>query len=79
VTPVQAGGIPASLLPLIGRICSEQEALNDALANRDLSAIFGCFLADPLVTCSREEAQVLFREMVINTASYLDSYDLSQL
>jgi alpha-galactosidase len=79
IVPVQAGSIPANLMPLIGRICLEQEALSEAIAKRDLSAIFDCFATDPLTTCTLAEAKTLFAEMVQNTARYLPDYDLSDL
>ena len=79
IMPVQADEIPANLMPLIGRICHEQESLSDAIANRDLAAIFDAFASDPLVTCTLAEAKALFKEMVQNTAAYLPDYDLSAL
>ena len=79
ILPVQAGGIPAKLMPLIGRICHEQEALSEAIAARDLDAIFDAFASDPLVTCTLAEAKALFKEMVRTTAGYLPDYDLSAL
>ena len=77
VTPVMAGEIPAEILPLVGRVCAEQEALNKALGNRDTNAIFQQFAGDPLVTCGYEDAKKLFMEMCENTKEYLTSYDLS--
>ena len=79
VTPVMAGPIPTEIHPLVARICTEQELLDTALAERDLNKLFNAFAADPLVTCSREDAKKLFDEMVLNTKEYLDSYDLSKL
>jgi len=79
IMPVQAGQVPAQLMPLIGRICLEQEAVSDAIANRDLHAIFDVFAADPLVTCTLAEAKALFKEMVRATAAYLPDYNLSDL
>ena len=79
VTPVMAGEIPAEILPLVGRICAEQEALNKAIAARDVDAIFQQFVGDPLVTCSYADARKLFKEMCENTKEYLTSYDLSSL
>ena len=58
---------------------TEQEALDKAIAERDLSAIFNVFVNDPLVTCSLTEAKALFKEMVLNTKEYLKDYDLTQL
>jgi len=77
VTPVFAGEVPAQIMPLVGKICNEQEAVSDAIARRDVKAIFNCFVSDPLVTCSLEQAKELFREMTRNTASYLTEYDLT--
>ena len=79
VVPVMAGPVPQSIYPLVARICGEQEVLNDAIARRDVEAIFNAFANDPLVTCSRDEARELFKEMVFNTKKYLESYDLSTL
>lgn len=79
VTPVMAGEVPKEIYPLVSRICGEQEALNDAIAKRDLDLIFNCFAQDPLVTCSIKDARKLFCEMVLNTSKYLTSYDLSNL
>lgn len=78
VTPVMAGEVPANIYPLVARVCAEQEAVSEAIAKRDLEAIFQAFVADPLVTCTYEEAKELFKEMVINTKKYLTSYDLSE-
>ena len=79
VTPVMAGEIPTEIHPLVSRICTEQEMLDKALANRDLGMLFNAFAADPLVTCCYEDAKKLFNEMVLNTKEYLGSYDLSKL
>ena len=79
VTPVQAGSVPAQIMPLVGRVCCLQEAVSDAIARRDLNDIFDCFAADPLVTCTMKDAKLLFKEMVENTANYLPDYDLSSL
>ena len=79
VIPVQSGEVPHQIMPLVGRVCTLQEAVSDAIARRDLQAIFDCFRADPLVTINYEDAKALFKEMVMNTSKYLDSYDLSAL
>ena len=79
VTPVMSGDVPESIYPLVARVCAEQEAVSTAIANRDVEAIFNAFVADPLVTCSYDEARELFREMVNNTKKYLTSYDLTNL
>ncbi len=79
VTPVMAGEIPKSIYSLVARVCAEQEAVSEAIANRDVKAIFAAFVNDPLVTCSFDDAKKLFKEMVENTKAYLGSYDLSVL
>ena len=78
-TPVMAGEVPAAIYPMVARISGAQEMLDRAIAARDLDAIFNVFANDPLVTCTREEAKDLFREMVLKTRAYLTSYDLSAL
>lgn len=79
VTPLLAGNIPKEIYAMISRICAQQEALNDAIAERNIDKIFNVFVNDPLVTCSMDEAKELFKEMVMNTKEYLTSYDLSNL
>ena len=79
ITPVFAGEVPAEIYPLISRVCGEQELVSDAIAKRDVQAVFDAFVCDPLVTCSYEDAKKLFKEMVLNTQKYLGSYDLSKL
>ena len=76
VTPVVAGNVPEPIFPLISRAVSQQEALNEAIAGRDLDAIFRVFENDPLVTCSASDARKLFDTMCGNTRKYLKSYGL---
>ena len=78
VTPVHAGEIPKSIYPLVSRACGAQENLSDAIANRDLDAVFQVFANDPLVTCTYSEAKNLFKEMMQNTKKYLTSYDVDK-
>ncbi|MBQ8525754.1 MAG: alpha-glucosidase/alpha-galactosidase [Clostridia bacterium] len=79
VVPVMAGEIPASIYPLVARICGEQEMVDEGIAERNVDKIFQAFVNDPLVTCSYDEAKELYKEMVLNTKKYLGSYDLSPL
>ncbi len=79
VIPVMAGAVPVEIYPLVARICAEQESISEGIANRDLQAIFNAFSNDPLVTCTREEAKEMFKEMVMNTKEYLASYNLNEL
>ena len=74
--PVMAGPIPKEILPLVSRVCTEQEAVFDAITRRDLDAIFQSFVSDPLVTCSLSDAKKMFDEMVDNTKEYLKDYNL---
>jgi len=74
VTPVFAGPIPKEILPLISRICTEQELINEGVAERSFEKIFNAFANDPLVTCGMEDARKLFDEMIDNTVEYLSMY-----
>lgn len=74
--PVFAGPIPMEIYPLISRICSEQEVLSEAIANRDIEKIFSAFANDPLVTCGINDARKLFDEMLENTKKYLTMYQI---
>lgn len=74
VTPVFTGPVPKEILPLVGRICTEQELLNEGIAERSFEKIFTAFANDPLVTCGLEDARKLFDEMVDNTVKYLSMY-----
>ena len=74
--PVMAGPIPKEILPLVSRVCTEQEAVFDAITRRDLDAIFQSFVSDPLVTCSLSDAKKMFDEMIDNTKEYLKDYNL---
>ena len=76
ITPVLAGDVPEPIYPLISRTVERQEALNEAIAKRDLEAIFRVFVSDPLVTCSEADARKLFDTMCGNTREYLKSYGL---
>lgn len=74
VTPVFAGAVPGEIYPLVSRVCAEQEAVSDAIAERNIEKIFIAFANDPLVTCGIEDARKLFDEMCENTKEYLKDY-----
>ena len=74
VSPVMSGAIPAAVNQLVSRISFEQSLILEAVEKRDLEIAFAAFAADPLVTCSLEDARALFDEMVENTKHYLGSY-----
>ena len=75
VTPVIAGEIPKEIYPMISRICTMQEILSDAIAQRDVEKIFNVFSNDPLVTCNLDDARELFFKMLNNTKAYLKDYE----
>ena len=74
--PVQTGELPMNIYSLVSRIVSAQELVVEAAATRNLELAFTAFVNDPLVPLKLEDARLLFNEMVINTAKYLDMYDL---
>lgn len=74
VKPVLAGNIPTSIYSLIARIVGEQEALNEAIAERNLEKVFAVFIADPQMKLELSDARKLFNEMIKNTKKYLKGY-----
>ena len=72
--PVFAGEIPKSIYALIAGIVGEQEALDEAIANRSLEEAFNVFVTDRQVHLSLSDARSLFEEMVENTKKYLGDY-----
>lgn len=76
VLPVMAGNVPESILPLVARVCAEQEAVLTACINRDLDMAFNAFLSDPLVRLPRAKAKEMFDEMIEKTKEYLKMYDI---
>lgn len=74
VKPVLAGNIPTTIYSLVARIVGEQEALNDAIAERDLEKVFAVFVADPQMKLDLKDARKLFDEMISNTKHYLKEY-----
>ena len=79
LTPVFAGPIPKEIYPQVARVCGEQEAVAEAIANRDVNKIFAAFINDPLTTCNAADAKKMFKEMCENTKEYLSMYDLDSL
>ena len=76
VTPVMAGNVPEPVNQLVAKICNEQETVLKAINDRDLDLALLAFCADPLVTCTPNEAKELFKEMLLNTKEYLTMYDV---
>ena len=75
VQPVMAGAIPENILPLVGRVCAEQEAVLSGAMERNLEKVFSAFASDPLVRLPLDKARELFDEMVNNTKKYLTMYN----
>lgn len=71
VIPCMAGPLPTNIYSLIARIVGEQELIVEAGLSRDLDTAYRAFINDPLVTCNKEDAKVLFDEMIENTKKYL--------
>ena len=76
VIPVMAGNVPEPILPLVARVCAEQEVVLSACVERDIEKAFNAFCQDALVRLTREDARKLFDEMVENTKDYLKMYNL---
>ena len=76
VKPVMAGDIPKNIYALIARIVGEQEMVLEAAVTRNLDLAFEAFANDPLVTINRDDAKILFDEMIENTKSYLTMYNI---
>ena len=76
VTPVMSGDVPPAVNQLVSKICNEQEQVLEAIQKRDLDMAFAAFCADPLVTCSLEDARKMFDEMIDNTKKYLTMYNV---
>ena len=74
VLPVMAGEIPAEIYPLISRIVGEQEALDVAVAERNLDKVFAVFINDPQMKLNLTDAKILFNKMIENTKKYLSDY-----
>lgn len=71
ISPVMAGNIPQNLHSLIIRHVDNQENTVQAALNCDYELALQVFLNDPLVNLPPQEADVLLKEMLANTASFL--------
>jgi alpha-galactosidase len=76
---VYAGPLPASIYPLVSRVCGNQQLLAEAIAQRDLNKAFLAFVNDPLVRLPLDQARELFCRMLDNTSKYLNTYDLKTM
>ena len=60
---------------MIAHIVGEQEALDEAIAERSLEKAFNVFVCDQQVGISLQEARKLFDTMIENTKGYLKEYE----
>ena len=60
VQPVLAGPLPASIYPLVTRICGIQEMISEAAAQRDMGLAFQAFALDPNMPLGLDDAKALF-------------------
>ncbi len=74
VKPVFAGEIPKQLYTMIAHIVGEQEALDEAIRDRDLEKAFNVFVTDQQAHLSLKDARKLFDKMIANTKEYLSEY-----
>lgn len=72
--PIFVGDLPKQVDALIARVVYNQRDILRASIQRDEQMAFNAFVNDPLVTCSRDDALQLFREMQQATAAYLPAW-----
>ena len=72
VTPMIAGALPADLNAIVADHVNRQNALLQAVADKNYAALFNLFRTDPLVApLDDARARALYRDMVTATAAYL--------
>jgi len=76
VQPVMAGKLPLDIQNMVQRHILNQEAVLKAALTKDKQSTFNAFINDPLVAIPREEAELLFEEMVQNIRFYLPGWEL---
>lgn len=81
VRPILCNPLPGPVAQLVEQNARNIENVYAGIKNRDLNAIFAAFLAQPLCSqLNQAQGEQLFREMVLNTAEYLEPwYDLGAL
>lgn len=72
--PLFVGALPAQVDALITRVVYNQRDILRASVEQDETLAFNALLNDPLVTCSRDDALRMFREMQQATAEYLPAW-----
>lgn len=79
VKPVFAGRLPDKVNMIVSKHAMNQESLVTAAINKDIEHAFSVFLNDNLMTLDIDDAAKLFREMVRNTAVYLDGWEIGKI
>ena len=75
VKPVTANPLPTAAANLVLRNCLNIDLTYEGIKERNLDKIFAAFVNQPLCsTLSMEQAQELFKQMCLNTRTYLDPY-----
>jgi len=74
--PIQAGALPAGLMPLVNLHCSNQELIIEAALANDQDLAFQAFLSDPTNQLPIDLAWELFNRMLQISREYLPSMAL---
>ncbi|MNG11487.1 Alpha-galacturonidase [compost metagenome] len=74
-----AGKLPLDIQNMVQRHILNQEAVLKAALTKDKQSAFNAFINDPLVAIPREEAELLFEEMLQNTKFHLPGWELKVL
>ncbi|MBQ3492660.1 MAG: alpha-glucosidase/alpha-galactosidase [Clostridia bacterium] len=67
VKPVVSGKLSGQILALVNRVAIAQTEVVRAILDEDYDRVFNCFVNDPLVTISLDQAKELFLDMIENT------------
>ena len=74
VRPVLAGRLPSDVEALVSRPAHAQATILRAALEKDVRLAFSAFLDDPLMTIKRDDAEVLFADMLRATAKFLPGW-----
>lgn len=75
VKPIVSNPLTLPVLNMVLNAANNIDTLYDGIKKRDLDIIFSCFMNQSLCSnLSIEDGFNLFKEMVLNTRSYLDEY-----
>jgi len=71
--PINAGALPAGLMPLVNLHCANQKLIIEAALTRDRDLAFQAFQNDPTNHLSIDSAWEFFNKMLLVTREYLPS------